>query len=283
TQNRLCGCGLAFRECPVWSELGGAFGDLSLQEIDEIVSFRESLGQGTVLRRSYLGRRTVDIPGLNRYIDRYKRLYSAVRDHTGARVLVDSSKSPTHGYLLQQMEGVDVKVVHLVRDPRAVAFSWSRKKIYDPSGEDPMYMTRLTPAASSKLWVRWNLAAELLLAGKTESYLRLRYEDFVARPKAAMARVLRLLHEEGKGLPFVNDHLVKLGVNHTLAGNPSRFLRGEVELRPDEKWRRAMPLRSKLAVLALTWPLFLRYGYPRRPGGADGGAARASESAGDIS
>jgi hypothetical protein len=51
---------------------------------------------------------------------------------------------------------------------------------------------------------------------------------------------------------------------HSVSGNPNRFGTGEVELRADEEWRRAMRGRDRGMVTALTWPLLLRYRYPLR-------------------
>jgi len=71
---------------------------------------------------------------------------------TGARVIVDSSKVPTGGAALFQMAGITPAVVHLVRDPRAVAYSWRRpKRGFDRRGA----------AVSTWDWVRLNLAAEI--------------------------------------------------------------------------------------------------------------------------
>ena len=51
---------------------------------------------------------------------------------------------------------------------------------------------------------------------------------------------------------------------HSVSGNPNRFGTGEVELRADEEWRRAMRTVDRGLVTALTWPLLLRYRYPLR-------------------
>jgi hypothetical protein len=64
----------------------------------------------------------------------------------------------------------------------------------------------------------------------------LRYEDFVAEPKRSIGRVLELVQEETAPLPHVTEHEVKLGVNHGVWDNPSRFRTGTVEIRPDTEW-----------------------------------------------
>jgi hypothetical protein len=45
-----------------------------------------------------------------------------------------------------------------------------------------------------------------------------------------------------------------------VAGNPMRFERGEVPIRPDEVWRTQMSRKGRTTVEALTWPLLVRYG-----------------------
>ena len=49
---------------------------------------------------------------------------------TGASVIVDSSKSPALAALLTQVPGIELHVVHLVRDLRGVVSSGRRTKAY---------------------------------------------------------------------------------------------------------------------------------------------------------
>ena len=50
-----------------------------------------------------------------------------------------------------------------------------------------------------------------------------------------------------------------LGEDHTVAGNPIRFRRGEIEVRRDDEWRTRMARRSKALVTALTLPALARF------------------------
>ena len=112
------------------------------------------------------------------------------------------------------------------------------------------YMRRLGRREATLFWVVNNLGAELLWRRAPERYLRLRYEDFVARPRDAVARILRLVGEPvapagqesagGNGSmahPFVGEHSVVLRSTHNVWGNPDRFRTGVVELAPDDEWR----------------------------------------------
>jgi hypothetical protein len=91
----------------------------------------------------------------------------------------------------------------------------------------------------------------------------MRYEDFVAAPRAAVGAALADLglSPTPSDLAHIADDHVALASSHGLSGNPSRFSSGEITLRPDEAWRRRMPQRDRVAVTALGLPLLMRYGW----------------------
>ena len=261
-EDRLCSCRNAFSECPFWSRIvASAFPDLGAIDLDRLVRVRESLTPIRSARASLRGRTATELPGVDGYLDRLVQLLRAVRSQTESRVVVDSSKAPGHGFLLHSSPDVDAYALHLVRDSRAVAYSWQKKKVYDPTGEEPMYMSRHSPVRSSRLWTTWNLATEIVWRGRPERYLRMRYEDFVAAPAASLRRILDFVGEDVEALPFSDDNSFEMGTVHALAGNPSRFEEGPIEIRRDEEWRRRQSRGQRATVSMLTWPLLMRYGY----------------------
>src|ERR1019366_1995765 len=56
------------------------------------------------------------------------RLYRAIRQVAGKSVVVDSSREASQALVLARIPDIDLKVLHLVRDSRAVAFSYLRRK-----------------------------------------------------------------------------------------------------------------------------------------------------------
>ena len=262
-ENRLCGCGRPARECPFWGpvfdeEFGGQSEDLARE----------------MMRLQYSGARTRHIPlmlteggrekiraRLGKFLDNTGRLYKSIRSVSGSRVVVDTSKEPAYGYALGMVPGIDLRVLHLVRDPRAAAYSWAKKK-RQPDSADREFMHQKTPAQSAVLWDAWNAAIEALWRESPEKYLRLRYEDFIADPRASFEAMLKLVGEEGAELPLVGEREVKLGISHTVSGNPNRFDTGAVELKQDQAWTEKMSPRDQKLVTALTVPLLKRYHYP---------------------
>jgi hypothetical protein len=230
-----------------------------------------------MMRLQNLGTRTRHIPSMLTEVGRrslaerlekllisYGRLYEAIGEVTGSRVIVDSSKEPAHGFAMGMVPGVDFYALHLIRDPRAAAYSWTKIK-FQPDTDAKEHMVRFSPTKSSALWDSWNASAEALWRRTPERYLRVRYEDFVADPRESFEKILRLLRVADTEPPLVGEREVKLGISHTVSGNPNRFETGAVELRTDREWISRMNLRDQALVTSLTLPLLRRYGYPVTP------------------
>lgn len=264
---RLCGCGLPLADCPVWSEvLERAFGfDAAREMAPRMVGALRRVGRvrsvpAVVRARRHPSRVLSELDDLPAQLE---RLYGAIADVTGASVIVDSSKQPTYGWLVDQLPNVDVRVVHLVRDSRAAAFSWLRHK---PTPDRPTggEMERRGAARSAALWNVWNVTTELLWAGEPTRRHRLRYEELTAAPAAELRRVLALVDKADVPLPGVDDDAATLAVTHTVAGNPSRLVSGRVEIRADDEWREGLGRLDRAEVTSLTAPLLLHYGYSLR-------------------
>jgi hypothetical protein len=175
-------------------------------------------------------------------------------------VIVDSSRSPLYGRLVERIPDLQLDVVHLVRDPRASAFSMQRRK-YDPSGR--RFMHRAGLVENALLWASWNLAAERLRprSAARPRYIRIRYEDLAANPGPVLQAIAAFTRLPGDPPPVSDAGLVHLRVNHSAMGNPDRMRSGPTTIKPDLEWARAMSRRDKIVTVMLTWPLMLRHGY----------------------
>jgi hypothetical protein len=283
-EGRKCGCGALLRDCALWSTvLKVAFGEPYTDEVDprRVVSWQHDavrVRHAWRLLRHHPGISTGS-PALDSYVEVLGRLYPAISEVTGARVIVDSSKRPSDAAVLRLVRGVDPYFVHLVRDPRAVAYSWRRRKA-QPDRDRPAELVPHGPADSTTSWVGWNLAAEALTRrnGPGRSTL-LRYEDFVANPRRTLVELAALVGERPHDLPLDGERTAKLGGNHTSSGNPSRFKTGTIELREDTEWLTQQARADRVVATTLALPLLRRYGYPLRPKAPGSLPARANERA----
>ncbi len=150
----------------------------------------------------------------------------------------------------------------MVRDSPAVAYAWT-KSVRRPESTGTLdFMETWTPARTARQWVAENALVEAATRRGVPTH-RVRYEDFVANPRAALRDVQRLIGQppsEGD-LDFVGEGVVQLHTAHTVAGNPMRFTNGAVELRLDKDWRGQLPRKDQRLVETLTAPMRWRYGY----------------------
>lgn len=244
---RPCGCGQSFAECPVWTRV--------MKEVDA-----DPAAVAATLRRG-LRMRSLPRMLLRRRIDPHPAIPALYAALGGDGLVVDSSKLPPYGLLVDGLPGVEMRVLHVVRDPRAAAFSWRRRRGLDGPG-DASLMSRPPVAKSALLWLVWNTTAALLWR-RSGRYLRVRYEDFVADPAAVTRRIASFA---GVPAPDVDGSTVHLAPTHAVAGNPSRHRTGDVAVVADDEWVSGLSRPAYALVTAITAPLLWRWRYPlRRP------------------
>jgi hypothetical protein len=265
-ENQLCGCGAPFLECEFWERVSQASFGVGSAEFDptSAIGLKDSIGW-----KRYVMRRGARALGggygstLEAYGDLLLHLYGGIRSVAGCRVIVDSSKDPVHGFVLAQTPGFEVHVVHLVRDPRAVAFSWRRSRRRPEIHWTDEEMPKEHIYTSSIRWSGENALVEWL-GRSVSSYCRIRYEDFVVDPDTALDQIFSPYDWMAAGRQRLSDLAVELEPTHTVSGNPMRFERGKVELKADSEWQGAMTAADRRVVTATAWPLMVHYRYPLR-------------------
>jgi hypothetical protein len=263
-----CGCGQPFRSCPFWSAVGDeAFGGWDRVDVERLAEVDHATNLLASLPFYWMpGLRPSLRDMINEYAVTLAALYSAIARVSGAKMIVETSKDPTFACLLMRMQNSDVRIVHLVRDSRAVAYSWTRKRREPSPIAGQQFMPQFSPAHTSKSWMTWNLAFDALSTARSP-YLKLTYESFVADPRAAL-RKLSVFADEDLVLPeaHMTDTEVKLGGHHIFSGNPMRTNTGWLPIRLDTEWKTQLSTAQIATVTAITWPLLFRYGYPIAPG-----------------
>jgi hypothetical protein len=264
---RVCGCGLPIRSCEFWSRVAKAglgapgAGDIDPREARrlqrEVVRLRTT--RSMLRLGGDLAHGSAD---LRAYAAIVERTYRGIAEAAGASFVIDTSKHVADGALLTLLPGLDVTFVHLVRDPRAVAYSWQRV-LRSPGEGVREQMPRHGAFTSGRSWVATNLGAHAVgrAVGPRRSIV-IRYEDFATTPRATCERILEMVGHSPVGLPFDGDHAVALGGNHTAGGNPTRLVDGRITIRLDEEWRSRQPIGARAVATTLALPLLHRYGYP---------------------
>lgn len=259
----LCGCGLPFLQCEFWRSVGDrAFGGWDRVDVERVLTLKRKVDR--TIRTPQLAMRWGSAAwkaDVREYASYYARLYRAVAEISGKQVVVDSSKQASLPYVLRYAEGIDVRVLHCVRDSRAVAYAWTKiVSRPDSQGEGEAHMTRYRPPILALKWLQHNAVIEALRMLRVP-VMRIRYEDWAVAPTSTVESALRFSGLTTGANPRLNDEWVDLAVTHTCSGNPMRFTQGRVAIRRDEKWKSALPNSDRRMVTVLTAPGLLAYGY----------------------
>jgi hypothetical protein len=259
--SELCSCGNSLPRCEFWSKvISEGFGELSYEDALDLSRLEWAVRQRQAITSLLPIRRQKAMLGRYQTIAEARtNLYGAIAKLAQAPWVIDSGKDPWFGVTLGSLFGHNFSTIHIVRDPRGVAFSWTKMV---KSDSEPGFMPRRRPWRAALSWLFQNLVIQFFLRRLSVSYIRLRYEDLVADPKSAVCEVARSMGVDA-------DRLAALGYDeggrdlHWVAGNPrvreSSGSRLEVKL--DEEWRDQLPRVQRWLVAAICGVLFLPYGY----------------------
>jgi len=249
-----CSCGRRVTDCEVWSHALACVKttcakNASYSELSDLAA--------RVLRTrhaSRLGHLDACQKGawpadVRRYVTVLGTLLKGVAEVTGAYTLIDSSKLPP-GFLTTRLSpAVTVDLVHILRDPRAVANSERKSQLALRRGSELPAPPKRSAAKSAIYWSGFNLTLRWY-ARYARSYAILDYEDLVNRPRECLTALADHL-----GLPdsdaSLRDGIVHPG--HLAVGNPSRFSSPSDGYRgADLSWRTELPLHERVIVTLAT-------------------------------
>ena len=189
-------------------------------------------------------------------------IYEAISRISNCSTIIDSSKSPCRALSISNLSpAVDLRIVHLVRDGRAVL--WSMLKKHKKKSTAPLSKRReLTTLFRTIIgWTLINIQSEIV--GKifgSKRYLRIRYEDLVKNNESFLLKISKSIDQ-----PILAPNQIfgtggQYRANHLVAGNDMRFQK-IITLRPDFEWRNKLPLEYKFIFQFFGKVLLKRYGY----------------------
>jgi len=186
-----CSCGELMRKCAFWSviarrlaesghDLGGPgfWTHMSPRRTvwDALLDAQVRGRAGELPRRILLATVSAGRRHLLRTLTHNELLIRIILDVTGRDVFLDTSKNASRLHYLLDSGRFALKVIHLVRDGRAVAYSLVRK------GVDPV-------TASAEWLSEHRQAGHLRPCVEPRNWLQIRYEDLCADPEATLARM----------------------------------------------------------------------------------------------
>ncbi len=245
-QNRKTGEGVEFKQSPFWTKwvehlYNGDWQEAEQEALSCPLRMRQLLWP-RVFRKST---RFESI--LSRYGQYYHKVFSGLFDVSNADVIIDSSKIPTHGLAFSNFSDMQVKILHLKRDPRAVAYSWNKSK-YD-QGKGGM-MSRKNILSSSLEWAFINDWIGHYFKPSFEVF-EIDYAELTHNPHQEINKVIEFINPTLKShnpiKPKGNSYEFKTS-HPTVSGNPIRFDTGRIEIREDRRWKESMPMYQRALV-----------------------------------
>lgn len=252
-----CSCGQPLRTCERWSyavqEVDRTFPGVDPHDLDAAMQHH------TGMRRRWL----LGEPSARMHRERLTSFAETVLSRVAADVgapLIDSSNFPRYGQLLANAPGLSLRVIHLVRDPRAVVNSRLRSQRGTNSAMGGGLWSSLL--IDSRRWARANAAATSLARTSNRTSF-LRYEDLAAEPQVQMERVARevgLRPRRDVRERTARDEQYYVDRQHVLWGN-TRAISGWVRVQPDTRWMDELSPAERRLIVALCAPQMRKYGY----------------------
>jgi len=218
-EERTCACGATYEQCSFWAD---AVKDKD--EAEELMRLSRSVEHRRALPRLLSGTLSGQLRGS--YRDRMRRLFGYIAERGEADWVVDSSKTARHAtgrfWALHHLAGLDVRVLHLVRDGRDVLQSVAEKGTnWAVEGYRKEKFLR-----AERTLIGWNLANGMTwgLGGALDEnrYLRVHFESLLDSPESVLEKVGAFIEQD---LSSVIDRVSSdksFPVGHNVGGNRIR-------------------------------------------------------------
>ncbi len=266
-RDSLCACGSRVSQCDFWTAVATGLDSARYAYTDSLIPTKPwpliwdvkgyrllaitNERANDAVMRSFLALARSKVPiaswaasrPFRGFAELYLSFYEVIRELQGTQLVVDGSKSIHKAAALFHYFGadVDLRIIHITRDPRGFAYSWNR------------HGNGSTLEAAS-VWRDYHERVRRMSG--SVAYLHLCYEDLCLDTRLSTERVFEFLGVENEDvLGQVRDP-----AKHHLIGN--RMLadfRGEITL--DKKWTEALGDHEQRAVLSGAGHLALELGY----------------------
>lgn len=222
-----CTCQKTLATCPFWQKVFQSIPQ-ALQISDSKLAIHQKKIDFLFNRKRYFfvadKIKKVD---LEKYLKLNEKVYENILTYSGKKIIFDSSKDVDRAKALLDSGQLEIIFLHLVRDGRAVSYSYKRK-----------YGGVITPMIR---WALRNLKIEILKRRHPEKFIFMRYEDFCKNPKQEIKKILQRI-----GLDFEPQMLnFREKTHHQAGGNRLRFTQDE-KIREDLAWQTQLPLLDKI-------------------------------------
>ncbi len=218
-KNSVCSCGESLDGCSIWSKINfGNYDFLKIYRFKKDFVFNKNNFISLKNKKIIKNREEI--------IRQNEKIYENILKISQSSIIIDSSKDIHRFEFLMQSDKIEPSILHIVRDGRAVA--WSYYKKYKKCFR---YILK---------WGLENLKIEILKRRYKAPFIFVSYNEFTNNPELVLKNILKKLNLNNYNLDLKN---IKVG--HQISGNRMRFNKN-IEIKEDEDWKINMPLRIEI-------------------------------------
>lgn len=259
-QNAPCSCNQPVPTCAFWqvvrTEFTARHGKAALDELDEgMAGFQKAANKVDEWQdpraRAGLAKANAD------FLARFRDLYLITADAAGGTMLIDSSKSVHLALALSLIPEIDLYVLNLVRDPRAVSISWAK-----------VLKNEQKLRGRTRNWVGRQQRLQLIKQANPEKFMVLRYEDLTSDPVRWVAEIQKWAGLATDASFFIDANTATISWDRAHLFPPANATvlkerKSEIAIKPADSWRD--PKNAALHKMAeeLTFPEAENFGYEK--------------------
>lgn len=208
----LCGCSQKIEECELWKEvnkrLKEEFSDYNPSE------FKRQVKEIQYFKNFKKIPEIINSEEWKPFCQIVISFYKLIAEITEKRVIIDSSKSISWAYLLQNLNFCDLRIIHLERNLPAVANSWKKTVLLPEYYDKEVFMPKKSNYLILKSWLKIKSFGKRLK--DNGYYIFISYEELCENQGLWLKRLQNFVDENFDGANL------KIEFNHAIGGNPMR-------------------------------------------------------------
>lgn len=199
-----------------------------------------------------------------KYMAMWKNILNQIFEAYPNTIILDSSKSSRltfHRPLLLKKAGYDLKIIHLVRDPRAVMHSVSKgsNRLLEKGKKSNLFGAGYKGLFS---WIYVNtIARRYYKVFNKEDIIRIRYEDLIEHPTETINKLINFIGLKQTVINNLKEGHIECTPGIGISGNRLRRQSNKIILRKDYSWKNKISSFDNIVAKTFAFRLMKKFGY----------------------